>query len=308
MVSYLAGSSPFPNKRMNKQRTLAFFGAHPDDESFGPGSTLAQYALSGVKVYCICSTGGEAGTVAPEHMKGYATIKELRSTELKCAAQALGLADVIFLGYRDSGMPGSEDNKHPEALAMAPLEEVTGRIVKIMRQIKPDVVITHDAGGGYGHPDHIATHNAVVKAFRAAGDPTQYPEAGPVFQPGKLYFGVRPGGSMKLMIKLMPLFGQDPHHFGRNRDIDLTRRLEVEYPVHAVIHLTKQAIEIRNKAAACHASQGGGRPQGGGQPRINPFRFMQMINRLQGPRDYFMRGYPSPDGRHREKDLFQGVN
>lgn len=288
---------------MGKQRTLVFVGAHPDDESFGPASTLAQYVLAGVKVYCVCATGGEEGTVAPEQLKGYASIKELRMAELNCAVKTLGLAGLYLLGYRDSGMPGAESNKHPESLAMAPIEEVAGRIVKIFREIKPDVVITHDAGGGYGHPDHVATHNATVKAFFAAGDPAQYPEAGPAFHPAKLYFGVRPAGSMRWMVKLMPLFGQDPHHFGRNRDIDLTRRLETEYPVHAVVRLRKEAVAIRNRAAACHASQGGGQMRRGG----GVFRFMRMIDSLQGPRDYFMRGYPSPNGRYREKDLFEGI-
>ncbi|MDO8716519.1 MAG: PIG-L family deacetylase [Dehalococcoidales bacterium] len=287
---------------MSQQKTLVFLGAHPDDESFGIGSTLAQYAAAGVKVYFVCSTGGEAGTVDPEHMQGYATIQELRSAELKCAAEALGLAGVVYLGFRDSGMTGSENNKHPDSLALAPLEEVAGRIVKTIRELKPDVLITHDAGGGYGHPDHIATHNATVKAFHAAADQAQYPEAGPVFQPRKLYFAVRPRGMTKIIVRLMPLLGQDPRHFGRNKDIDLTGMAALEYPVHAVIRLSKQAIEIRNKAAACHASQGGGRFGGG------PFRFIRMIDRLKGPRDYFMRAYPPPTRRRQEKDLFEGVD
>ena len=286
---------------MSKQKTLIFFGAHPDDESFGVGSTLAQYAVSGVKVYYVCSTGGEAGTVEPEHMRGFSTIAELRSAELKCAVQALGLAGLVYLGYRDSGMRGTEDNKHPDSLAMAPLEEVVGRIVKIMRDIRPDVVITHDPSEDYGHPDHIATHNATVKAFYAASDPTLYSEAGPVFQPRKLYFGIRPHGTMKIMIKLMPLFGQDPHHFGRNKDIDLTKMVSIDYPVHAVIRLSKHAVEIRNRAAACHASQGGGRFRPG------PFRILGLVERVRGPRDYFMRAYPTPTRRRREKDLFEGV-
>lgn len=284
---------------MNKRKTLIFFGAHPDDETFGMGSTLAKYAASGVKVYYVCATRGEAGTVSPEHMKGYTTIGDLRWGELECAAQVLGLAGVICLGYRDSGMPGSEDNKRPDALTMAPLEDVAERIVKIIRELKPDVVITHDAGGGYGHPDHIATHNATVGAFHAASDQAQYPEAGPAFQPHRLYFGVRPRGSIKMMVRLMPLFRQDPHHFGRNRDIDFTKMIDVEYPIHAVIHITKRDTEIRNKAAACHASQGGGRPR-----RIPLlFRINEMLRRRQ---DYFMREYPPPTGR-REKDLFEGL-
>ncbi len=287
---------------MSKQKTLIFFGAHPDDETFGIGSTLAQYAASGVKVYCVCATRGEAGTVDPALMKGYASIGDKRWAEMKCAAEVLGLADVICLGYRDSGMPGSEDNKRPDSLAMAPLEEVASRMVKIIRELKPDVVITHDAGGGYGHPDHIATHNATVKAFYAASDPTQYPEAGAAFQPSKLYFGVRPRGFMKMMVKLMPLFGQNPHRFGRNKDIDLTRTIYAEYPIHAVIRLTKQAVRIRNKAAACHATQGGG------VQRPGPFRLLRIVEKLRGQRDYFMRDYPPPTRRSREKDLFEGVS
>ena len=278
---------------------MIYFGAHPDDETFGMGATLALYALRGVKVFCVCSTHGEVGTVDPEFMQGYASIEDLRRDELKCAIQALGLADVIYLGYRDSGMSGSEHNKHPDALAMAPIEEVAGRMVKIIRELKPEVVLTHDAGGGYGHPDHIATHDAAVKAFYAAGDQAQYPEAGPVFQPYKLYFGIRPHGFMKLMIRLMPIFGQDPHHFGRNKDVDLTKVMGMEYPVHAVVRITKQAREIQAVAAACHASQGGGQPRRG--PLL--FRIAEIFHRR---RSYFMREYPPPT-RRREKDLFEGV-
>jgi LmbE family N-acetylglucosaminyl deacetylase len=287
---------------MKKQKTLVFFGAHPDDESFGPGSTLAKYVLSGVKVYVVCSTGGEAGTVAPEHMKRYTTVAELRAAELDCAAKTLGLAGLIKLSYRDSNMRGMKDNNNTDSLNMAPIDEVTGKMVKIMREIRPDVVITHDPSTDYGHPDHIATHKATIKAFHAAGDPAQYPEAGPAFQPKKLYFGVRPHGTMRLMIKLMPLFGQDPHHSGRNKDIDMTKMIGVEYPIHAVIRLPRKAVQIRNKAAACHASQGGGRFRPG------PFLLLQLLNKLRGPRDYFMKAYPTPTGKRQEKDLFEGLS
>lgn len=282
-------------------KTLVFFGAHPDDETFGVGSTLAQYAASGVKVYYVCSTGGEAGTVDRRHLKDHDTIEGLRAAELKCAAEVLGLAGVFYLGYRDSGMPGSADNKHPGALAMAPLDEAAGRAVKIIREIKPEVVVTHDAGGGYGHPDHIATHDLAEKAFYAAGDPASYTETGPAFQPRKLYFTVRRFRFMKMMIRLMPLFGQDPHHFGRNRDIDFTRMMGVQYPVHAVIRLKRQSITIRNKAAACHASQLDG------PHRLFLWRVLETVDKVRGPRDYFMRAYPAPT-RRVEKDLFEGIN
>jgi LmbE family N-acetylglucosaminyl deacetylase len=291
------------------QKTLIFIGAHPDDETFGMGAVLAKYAADGVKVYYVCATKGEAGTVDAAFLKGFKDIADLRSAEMKAAAQVLGLTGVKYLGYRDSGMPGAPDNRNPLALMNAPIEQVIERLVKIIRELRPDVVITHDPSGGYQHPDHISIHNATLKAFPAAGDPNQFPDAGPVFQPGKLYFGVRSNRVMKVMIKLMPLFGQNPHQFGRNKDIDLTKIVDTDYPVHAFVRLSKVALDVRNKAAACHASQGGGRPPGRG---FGLFGFVNRIfsvtNRIFGYRDYFMRAYPEPDGRRRESDLFAGLN
>ncbi len=293
---------------MNQQRTLIFIGAHPDDESFGMGATLAKYAREGIKVYYVCATRGEAGTVDPEYLKGYTSIAELRSAEMKKAALVLGLTDVIYLGYRDSGMPGTEDNKKPNTLMMAPVEQVVERLVKVLREIRPDVVITHDPSGGYQHPDHIAVHNAAVKAFSASGDPKQYPAAGATFQPAKLYFGVHSHRMMKFMIKLMPLFGQNPHKFGRNKDIDMTKVFGTVYPIHAFVRLSKKDMETRREAAACHASQGGGQP-----PRRSWGLFgltntiFNITNRIFGYRDYFMRAYPPPRGKRREPDLFAGL-
>jgi LmbE family N-acetylglucosaminyl deacetylase len=283
---------------MNERKTILFVGAHPDDETFGIGGTLAQYAAAGVKVYYACATRGEAGTIAPETMKGYATIGEMRWAELTCAAKVLGLADIIYLGYRDSGMTGSEDNKHPEALVKAPVEQVAGRIVKVIREIKPQVVITFDPVGGYRHPDHIAVHNATVMAFRTAADPQQYIEAGTAFTPQKLYFTVFPKTVFKVMVRLMPLFGQNPHRFGRNKDIDIAELANVAFPVHAIIRLTKQAKKTREMAMVCHASQTGG------PPRNALFSFMDKIRRHN---DLYMRSYPMVNDHRRECDLFEGI-
>ena len=285
---------------MSIGRTLIFFGAHPDDETFGPGATLAQYANSGVKVYYVCATRGEAGTVDQTYKKGFASIADLRTSEMLCAAKALGLTDVIFLGYRDSGMPGSRDNNDPDALIAAPVDQVAGKMVKIIRQIKPDVIIAPDAGGGYGHPDHIAVHNAVVKAFYAANDPTQYKDAEPAFQPSKLYFTIRPHGFIKLAVRLMPLFGQNPRRFGRNKDIDLTKIAKEEYPVNAAIRLSRRAVRMQHEASICHASQGGAKPWAG------IFRIVRLLESVGGARDFFMREFPEPLNR-REKDLFEGL-
>lgn len=284
---------------MGKEFTLLFAGAHPDDETFGVGATLSHYAAAGVLVHYLCATRGEAGLAAPEHMNGYATPGDMRWAELKCASQALGLAGVVHLGYRDSGMPGSEDNKHPQALVSAPLDQVVGRIVSVIRELRPQVVITFDPIGGYRHPDHIAMHNATVRAFHAAADPGQYPEAGPAFHPQKLYFHVFPRRLLRLTVRLLPLFGQDPHRLGSNRDIDMASLAAVNFPVDAVITVSKHAAAARDRATACYVSQLGGSPR-----RAGIFSFIQ---RFAGRSDLYMRDHPPADHRGRENDLFAGI-
>ncbi len=281
-------------------KVLVMVGAHPDDESFGAGGTLALYAAAGVKVYYICGTRGEAGEVTEEFMDGFSSIAQLRTHELQSAAEVLGLEEVIYLGYRDSGMAGSPDNQHPEALAAAPVDEVAGIITAHLRNLKPQVVTTFDPVGGYHHPDHIMIHNATVKAFHACNDPAQYPDAGPPYQPQKLYYGVFPHKWMKMTIRLWQLIGKDVHHFGKNKDIDLGAMMKEEFPIHAVVKLTRQAVETGQKAAACHASQ-----LGESGPRRGGLR--AFINKFVGQKDYYMRGYPPVTGKRKEKDLFEGV-
>ncbi|MFC1905176.1 PIG-L deacetylase family protein [Chloroflexota bacterium] len=280
-------------------RTLCFIGAHPDDETFGLGTTLAHYALAGVSVYYICATRGEAGMNNLNQLRQFTSLAELRLDELNCAAKILGLAGVIHLGYRDSGMFGTDDNRHSEALIMAPIDEVSERIVKVIRILKPQVIITHDPIGGYRHPDHVVVHNATVKAFEIAADPSKCPEAGSAFQPQKLYFHVFPRKLLKLAVMFMQFFGQDPRHFGQNKDVDLTSLAEVDFPIHAVLRPTKAAVRARNEAMLCYASQ---RVSGPPQRSV-----LFSIRRLLGERDSFMRAYPS-DKRGREHDLFENVS
>jgi len=279
---------------------LLFVGAHPDDETFGVGGTLAKYILAGASVYYACATRGEAGSVDAALMQGYENIGDLRWAELECASGILGLAGLYDLGYRDSGMPGSVDNNHPRALAAAPVEEVAERIVKIIRDTKPQVVVTFDPIGGYRHPDHIAVHRATVMAFHAAADAARFPGAGAPYQPDKLYFQVMSRKLLKIAVKILPLFGQDPRRFGRNGDIDITALASVDFPVHAKVQLTREARELQEKARACHISQ-----VGSGPPRRTSL--MGLVARLAGQKDSFMRAYPPPVNGRVEHDLFQGV-
>ena len=285
---------------MNNQKTLLFVGAPPDDETFAIGGTLSRYAATGVKVYYACATRGEAGTADAESMKGFSSVGEMRWAELQCAARVLGLAGTIHLGYRDSGMAGSADNLNPDSLAMATIEQASGKIVGIIRKLKPQVVITHDPIGGYRHPDHMAVHRATLAAFNYAGDGSLFPETGPGFQPQKLYYNVFPRRWMKIAVKLMPLFGQNPHKFGRNHDIDFASMVETEFPIHARIRVNKRFAGIRAEASSCYRSQ-----LGGGPPRRGIFRLFSIFATNQ---DFYMRAYPEVKGRLHENDLFSGIS
>jgi len=287
---------------MPNEKVLLFVGAHPDDESFGPGATLAHYARAGARVYYACATRGEAGTIDPQFfMSGLVTTGDVRWAELQCAAKALGLTGLFHLGYRDSGMAGSPDNKHPEALVHAPVDEVAHRIVKVIREVKPQVVLTHDPCGDYGHPDHVAVNRATAEAFKAAGDGSRYPDAGAPFQPSKLYYSVFPRRLLKAAVRILPLFGQNPKKFGRNKDIDLTKLTGECLPVHAQLELESPALKARDGASACHRSQ---LYEGGGPPRRG---ILRLLERVAGRRDSFTRAYPEGAAERGETDLFAGA-
>ena len=198
-------------------RALLVVYAHPDDESFGNAGTIARYSAEGVAVHYACATRGEVGTIAPDLLAGYPDTAALRTAELECAARALGLTAVHYLGYRDSGMPGSADNAHPAALVQAPLARVTGQIVALIRALRPQVVLTFNPYGGYGHPDHIHLHNATRAAFAAAGDKARYPEqiaAGLApWRPSKLYYPTFGTRFVKIAVGALRLLGTE--HFTR---------------------------------------------------------------------------------------------
>jgi N-acetyl-1-D-myo-inositol-2-amino-2-deoxy-alpha-D-glucopyranoside deacetylase len=281
-----------------KQYTLLAVTAHPDDETFGMGGTLALYAQRGVAVHLICATRGEAGDVDQGYLEGFNSIADRRVSELRCAAGILGLAGVHFLDYCDSGMSGSPNNHQPGALAAAPLDEVAEKIVHIIRQLQPQVVVTFDPIGGYKHPDHIAIHNATVRAFHLAAS-RDFTDEFPPFTPQKLYYHVIPKGWLKLASILLPIFGKDPRRMGKNQDIDLVDLVNSGgFPVNARINF-RQVIDKKEAAASCHQSQleGASLSQG-------PLRWVQ---RLFSAGEAYMRAYPEPVPGKVERDLFAGI-
>jgi mycothiol S-conjugate amidase len=282
-------------------RTLLVVYAHPDDESFGNAGTIARYTSAGVAVHYACATRGECGGVDPALLDGYADIAALRTAELACAAQTLGMAAVHFLGYRDSGMAGSPDNQHPAALVQAPIERVAGQIAALIRTLRPQVVLTFGPYGGYGHPDHIAIQRATVAAFTAAGDPARYPEqlaAGLApWSPARLYYPTFGTRLPRAAIMLMRLTGRDPRRLGENKDVDMLRAVAEVTPITTVID-SGAYLAQKERAWRCHRSQLGG--------------IAQML-KLPAPlrrwlsREQFTRIVPAWAGGPREHDLFTGL-
>ncbi|HLV34204.1 MAG TPA: PIG-L family deacetylase [Spirillospora sp.] len=279
-------------------RRLLIAVAHPDDESFGYGGLITKYVAQGVDVYLIVSTNGDAGTVTSEFLNGYRSVAELRLAELDCAAQKLGFKKVFKFGYKDSGMMGSETSKDPDCSWQAPREELARKVVEVIREVKPQVIITFNRYGGYGHPDHIAIQRATTDAFTLAGDASYVTEGQSPYQPQKLYYSSFPKMLMRWNILRVRLKGQDPRRLGRNKDIDIVKILENAEPVHTLVDV-REYLEAWDEASACHASQLGG----GSMPQL-PMWLRRIVRGRQG----FTRIFPPPAAnRVDEYDLFDGV-
>lgn len=166
--------------------------AHPDDESSKGASTIARYHAAGVRTVLVSCTGGEEGDILNPAMDKPGVkerIAEIRAEELAHATRIIGYDEVHKLGYRDSGMPGTPSNEDPRSFAQAPLDEAVGRLVKIIRAERPQVIITYaNEQNSYPHPDHLRVNEISEIAFEAAADPDRYPDAGEVWQPLKMYY------------------------------------------------------------------------------------------------------------------------
>ena len=176
---------------MAEPLTLMVVHAHPDDEAIGTGGVLARYSAEGVRTILVTCTLGEEGEIVVPELdtpENHARLAEIREQELLAAVQHLNLTQLEILPYRDSGMMGRDSNNHPECFWQADLTEATGRLVALVRRYRPQVLISYNEEGGYGHPDHINAHKITVAAYESAGDATQFPKAGTPWAPSKLYY------------------------------------------------------------------------------------------------------------------------
>ena len=180
---------------------LLLVHAHPDDEVISTGGIMSRYSSEHALVTLVTCTLGEEGEVVVPELRHLAADQDdqlgpRRIEELAAACEALGVEDHRFLGgpgrWRDSGMMGLETNNRPNCFWQADLTEATRDLVAIMREVRPQVVITYDEDGGYGHPDHIQAHRVTVAAFERSGDPSYEPDLGVVWQPSKLYYTAIP--------------------------------------------------------------------------------------------------------------------
>lgn len=177
---------------MSEQLRLMAVHAHPDDESSKGAATMAHYVSEGVDVVVATLTGGERGSIlnpAMDRPDVRDNLSEIRREEMRRAREILGVRQ-IWLGFIDSGLPeGDPPPPLPEGcFALQPLEAAAEPLVRAVRQHRPHVILTYDDDGGYPHPDHVMCNRVSVAAFEAAGDPDRYPEAGPPWQPLKLYY------------------------------------------------------------------------------------------------------------------------
>jgi LmbE family N-acetylglucosaminyl deacetylase len=159
--------------------TLMTVHAHPDDETIGTGGAMAKAVAAGHRVVLVTATRGELGEIVVPDMDtpdNHRRLGEIRAGELERAMATLGVTEWENLGYRDSGMMGTDGNRDPRAFWQADLDEAARRLTWLVRRYQPDVMTTYNDFGGYGHPDHIRTHDVAVRAFDRAGDEAWYPE------------------------------------------------------------------------------------------------------------------------------------
>jgi mycothiol S-conjugate amidase len=249
--------------RVSDRLTLLTVHAHPDDEASKGAPTLAKYRAAGVRTVLVCCTGGEEGDLqnpllrepgqpfhgmTPEQEREL--VVQMRPAELAASAKVIGFDQVIMLGYRDSGMPESTTNEHPDCFHQADLDEATCRLVRIIRAERPQVIITYgDDQRGYPHPDHLRVHDISVLAFDRSGDADWYPEAGEPFQPSKLYYSSWSRARLMAVHEaLLALNGESPFDDGWLDRPDMDHRITTKIDV-------SDFIWARTGALRAHATQ-----------------------------------------------------
>jgi LmbE family N-acetylglucosaminyl deacetylase len=272
---------------MQSQLTLMAVHAHPDDEVLSTGGLLARCAEEGIRTVLVTCTNGEAGDDAgglkpadPGH--DAAGVARLRLAELRESASLLSIGHVELLGHRDSGMDGWDTNGHPEAFANVPVERAAGPLAELMERYRPQVVVTYDENGGYGHPDHIQAHRVAVAAAESTGIPD------------KLYYTAVPRSGVALLMELIKEGGADLGLDG----LELPEDFGVPDEMITSVVDVSAYVERKVKALEAHASQG---------ENIFLLRLPEEARRLALGAEAFIRRLSRVDAPDHEDDLFAGL-
>lgn len=237
----------------DKTPTLLSVHAHPDDESSKGAPTIAKYKSLGVRCILVTATGGEEGDVLNPEMdreEVRANLPRIRDEELTEASKIIGYDQVIRLGYRDSGMPDTQANKRSDAFWNIPIDESTDRLVEIIREQRPQIVITYpEDQSGYPHPDHIRVHEISVRAFELAGEAGYKPELGEPITVSKLYYSLWTKAKLLAIVKRFEALGMDPPFS--------PSRLERQGQDHLVTTMIDvgEYLDVQRRALLAHRTQ-----------------------------------------------------
>ncbi|HEY8756252.1 MAG TPA: N-acetyl-1-D-myo-inositol-2-amino-2-deoxy-alpha-D-glucopyranoside deacetylase [Candidatus Dormibacteraeota bacterium] len=242
---------------MGGELRLMSVHAHADDESITMGGLLATCHDRGIRTANVCCTDGKLATIVAEDMPEETTrphLAEIRRDELRAACAILGVDEVHFLDYGDSGMWGADTNQLPDAFWKADIDEAVGRVVALIRRFRPHVVVTYDGIGGYGHPDHIQTHRVTLLAVEASHMRTLYPEAGEPWRVQKLYYTSIPLSFLRRAADVAKAAGMPPP-FGVENPEDLPFVTPDEWitttvDIRAAVHRKRQALVAHHSQIA----------------------------------------------------------
>ncbi len=287
-------------------RRLLLVHAHPDDESINNGATMAKYAAEGAHVTLVTCTLGEEGEVIPPELAHLAadrdnTLGAHRLGELAAAMRELGVTDHRFLGgpgrYRDSGMMGAPQNERPECFWRADVDEAAAYLVEVIREVRPQVLVTYDPDGGYGHPDHIQAHRVAMRAVELAAEPAFRRDLGDAYEVAKVYWNCVPRSVLEEGFARLREAGRQGEVFPGVASPDDVPGVVPDEEVTAAVDASAHAAE---KAAAmrAHATQ---------IAVDGPFFALSNdLGQPLFPTEYYklVRGRP---GAAREDDLFAGV-
>lgn len=273
-------------------RTLLVVHAHPDDEVFSTGGLLAKHAAAGDRTVVVYCTNGEAGEILDESLDpedARPRLGEIRRREVQEACDILGVSDIRFLGYRDSGMRDTDENKHPDAFMNAPMDEAVERLLSVIRETRPQVMVTYDEDGGYGHPDHVMANRVAVEAFRRARQEDLGVQ--------RLFYPARSREDFRRYVEGLRALGLEiPWVRG---DFNFDEYGVAESELSAIVDITDYA-PLKKQALAVHKTQ------------IKPDFFYlsipdDLMKRFQG-REFFQQIEPPRQPGPPSDDLFEGLD